>query len=336
MQLFRYLLFPFSIIYFLITSLRNIFFDFNIFKSKSYSTSTIVIGNLSVGGTGKTPMTELLIRLLSTNFKTSVLSRGYKRKSTGFVLANNQSNVEELGDEPYQYFTKFKNINVAVDANRQRGIEQLQNYTNPEVILLDDAFQHRKVKAGFYILLTKFNQLYTQDFLLPTGNLRESIKGAARANIIIVTKCPNDLSIEIQNKIIQNLKPLPHQKIFFATVIYDDFVYNTFDKIPVKSIINQEKILVAGIAYPKPFFDYLYSKNNTILEFPDHHNFSANEIIKLKELAKNKKIITTEKDYMRLNNTLKIENLYYLPIKTKIINNQTLFNEIILNYVRKN
>lgn len=336
LQFLRYILFPFSIIYQMVTSLRNFLYDSNILKSKSYSTPTLVIGNLSVGGTGKTPMTELLIRILSIKIKTAVLSRGYKRKSKGYVLANEQSNVLDLGDEPFQYFTKFKNINVAVDANRQRGIETLLEQTNPDVILLDDAFQHRKIKAGFYILLTKYDQLFTDDFLLPTGNLRESRKGAKRANIIVVTKCPIDLSIENQEKIIQKINPLPHQKVFFTKIVYDDFIYNSMDKIALETIKNQDKILVAGIAFPKPFFEILQSKNDTILEFSDHHHFTVNEIENLKALAKNKKIITTEKDYMRLKDTLKSENLYYLPIKTKIINNEETFNEIILNYVRKN
>lgn len=336
MKILRYLLFPFSIIYQIITNLRNILFDANILKSKYYSTPTLVIGNLSVGGTGKTPMTELLIRLLSSEFKTAVLSRGYKRKSKGYVLANKQSNVLDLGDEPFQYFTKFKNINIAVDTNRQRGIENLMEQTKSDVILLDDAYQHRKVKAGFYILLTKYDQLFTDDFLLPTGNLRESSNGAKRANIIVVTKCPNELSIEKQKFIIHKIKPLAHQKVFFATVIYDEFVYNLKDKIALETIRNEDKILVAGIAFPKPFFQILQSKNDTILEFSDHHHFTTKEINHLYELSKNKKIITTEKDYMRLKDKIKSDNLYYLPIKTKIINNEETFNQTIINYVRKN
>jgi tetraacyldisaccharide 4'-kinase len=337
LQFLRYLLFPFSILYQIITSLRNYLYDQNILQSKSYSNSIIiVVGNLSVGGTGKTPMTELLISLLSLKFKTAVLSRGYKRKSKGFVLANENSKVQDLGDEPFQYFTKFKNINVAVDANRQRGIKNLLDQTQSHVILLDDAFQHRKVSAGFYVLLTKYDQLYTNDFLLPTGNLRESRNGAKRANLIVITKCPNDLSLEKQKNIIQKIKPLAYQKVFFSTVVYDDFVYSSYDKIKIEKIKLEDKILVAGIAFPKPFFNVLKSKNDTILQFSDHHNFTTQEIENLSALSKNQKIITTEKDFMRLKDTLKSENLFYLPIKIKILNNEESFNQIILNYVRKN
>jgi tetraacyldisaccharide 4'-kinase len=189
------LLFPFSILYGWITSIRNFLFDKGIFKSYSFDIPIIAVGNLSVGGTGKTPQIEYLIRLLSPNYKIAILSRGYKRKSKGFVLADPTSNAEILGDEPFQIYQKFPNTIVAVDADRKNGIENLLVLNEkPDVILLDDAFQHRKVKAGFYILLTGYDDLFYSDFILPAGNLRESRSGAKRANVIIITKCPKDIS----------------------------------------------------------------------------------------------------------------------------------------------
>ena len=195
MNLLRKILFPFAILYGLITSIRNFLFDKEILKSYSFDLPIIAVGNLSVGGTGKTPQIEYLIRLLLTKYKVATLSRGYKRKSEGFVLADANANAEILGDEPFQFFQKFPEILVAVDANRKNGIEQLLSQKEkPEVILLDDAYQHRKVKAGFYILLTAYDDIYVDDFMLPTGNLRESRSGSQRADVVVVTKCPPNLS----------------------------------------------------------------------------------------------------------------------------------------------
>jgi len=192
MNFFRKILFPLSILYGLITCIRNILFDNGILKAYSFDLPVIAVGNLSVGGTGKTPQIEYLIRLLSDKYKIATLSRGYKRQSSGFILAEASTTAATLGDEPFQFFTKFPNIHVAVDADRKNGIVQLLlQKDRPEIILLDDAFQHRKVKAGLYILLTSFEDLYVNDFVLPTGNLRESRSGAKRASIIVVTKCPH-------------------------------------------------------------------------------------------------------------------------------------------------
>jgi tetraacyldisaccharide 4'-kinase len=202
MNLLRNILFPFAILYGFITSIRNFLFDKGILKSTSFDIPIIAVGNLSVGGTGKTPQIEYLIRLLSDKYQVATLSRGYKRQSEGFVLASSSSNAEILGDEPFQFYQKFPNIQVAVDADRTNGIIQLLSQNEkPQVILLDDAYQHRKVKAGFYILLSSYGDLYADDFMLPTGNLRESRSGANRANIVIVTKCPKDLSDQDQEQI---------------------------------------------------------------------------------------------------------------------------------------
>jgi tetraacyldisaccharide 4'-kinase len=334
MKLIRKLLFPFSILYWLITSLRNFCFDNGILKSYSFEIPTIAVGNLSVGGTGKSPQIEYLIRLLSSKYKIATLSRGYKRKSEGFVLANENSNAETLGDEPFQFYKKFPEIQVAVDANRKNGIEELlQSKTKPEIILLDDAYQHRKVKADFYILLTTYNDLFVDDYLLPSGNLRESRIGAKRASIIVVTKCPKDLSELKMNQIKEKLSIVANQKLFFSFIDYDDFVYSNSDKIAVAEIKQKEKILLAGIAKPKPFFEFLNSGNDLVLEFPDHHDFSESEIIEIKTKAQDKLIITTEKDFMRLHGKLPENQLFYLPIKSNFIKNKNDFDTTILDFV---
>ena len=334
MNLLRKLLFPFAILYGMITSIRNFLFDKGILKSYSFDLPIIAVGNLSVGGTGKTPQIEYLIRLLSDKYKVATLSRGYKRQSKGFMLAKANSNAAILGDEPFQFFQKFKNIKVAVDADRKNGIEQLLSLPEkPEVILLDDAFQHRKVKAGFYILLTSYGDLYSDDFMLPTGNLREDSSGAKRANVIIVTKCPFNLSQKKQNDIRNRLKLSSNQELYFTFIAYDNFIYGENRKINVNEIQTASKLLVAGIAKPEPFFAYLQDTNDVCLSFPDHHNFTDKDILEIKKLAQNNIIITTEKDYVRLKGSLPNEQLFYLPIQSSFLLKSDDFDKNILNYV---
>ena len=290
-----------------------------------------------MGGTGKTPQIEYLIRLLADKYKVATLSRGYKRKSEGFVLADKNSNAEILGDEPFQFYQKFPNVMVAVDANRTNGIQQLLSQNEKsEVILLDDAYQHRKVKAGFYILLTAYDDLYADDFMLPTGNLRESRSGAERANVIVITKCPKVLSEEKQAEIRLKLKLNCSQQIFFTFIDYDEEIYGSKEKIEVDEIKSEAKLLLAGIAKPKPFFDFLKNENDECLTFPDHHHFSDDDLETILAKANGKKIITTEKDYVRLKDSKLVSQLYYLPIKSTFINHKQNFDGSILNYVEKN
>jgi len=338
MNLLRKILFPFAILYGFITSIRNFLFDKGILKSYSFDVPVIAVGNLSVGGTGKTPQIEYLIRLLSPKYKVATLSRGYKRQSKGFVLADSSSNAAILGDEPFQFYTKFNNIQVAVDNNRKNGIEQLLSQTNkPDIILLDDAFQHRKVKAGFYILLTSYGDLYVDDFMLPTGNLRESRSGAQRANVVIVTKCPATLSLDEQNKIkrflLRRNDKRENQELYFSYIDYDDSVYSEEKSIKVSEIKNMNKLLLAGIAKPEPFFNHLKSKNDDKLVFPDHHHFTENDLLEIKNKAQNKIIITTEKDYVRLKDKLHNKQLYYLPIRSSFIFSGENFDKSITDYV---
>ena len=338
MNLLRKILFPFAILYGLITSIRNFLFDKGILKSYSFEVPIIAVGNLSVGGTGKTPQIEYLIRLLSPNYKVATLSRGYKRQSKGFVLADSTSNAEILGDEPFQFYSKFKNIQVAVDADRKNGIEQLLSQTNkPDIILLDDAFQHRKVKAGFYILLTSYGDLYSNDFMLPTGNLRESRSGAKRANIIVVTKCPANLSLDEQNKIkrflLRGNDKVKNQELYFSYIDYDDSVYSEDKILKVSEIKNVDKLLLAGIAKPEPFFGYLQHGNEECLTYPDHHHFTEKDLLEIKNKSQNKIIITTEKDFVRLKGSVPKEQLFYLPIRSSFLSASENFDKTITNYV---
>jgi tetraacyldisaccharide 4'-kinase len=319
MIILRYLFFPFAVLYGWITSVRNFLFDKGILKSHAFDVPVIVVGNLSVGGTGKTPQIEYLIRLLSPNYKLATLSRGYKRKSTGFILADANATAELLGDEPFQIHQKFPQIQVAVDAHRKNGIEQLLALKDkPDVILLDDAFQHRKVKAGFYILLTSYTDLYCDDYMLPTGNLREYQSNAKRAQVIIVTKCPPDLSVQSQQIIRNKLKPNEDQYLFFSCIGYDEFCYSAVGVVSSISILETDKVLVAGIAKPKPFFDYLKKDADILLEFPDHHDFSATDIDSILQQAAGRPIVTTEKDFMRLQGKIPAQQLFYLPIQSSI------------------
>ncbi len=334
MNFIRKILFPLSILYSAIASIRNFCYDKGLLKSYAFNLPIIVVGNISVGGTGKTPQIEYLIRLFADKYKVASLSRGYKRKSSGFILADSNANAEIIGDEPFQYYTKFPNIQVAVDADRKNGIEQLlSNPIKPNLILLDDAYQHRRVKAGFYILLTSYNELYSDDFQLPTGNLRESCKGAKRANIIVVTKCPSDLSIVEQDNIKDKLAISANQKLFFSTIEFDEYVYSENGKQLVSELQNVDKLLLAGIAKPHTFFAHLQSDKEDCLTFSDHHQFTEKDLLEINNKAQNKIIITTEKDFVRLKGSLPKEQLFYLPIKTKFLFESDNFDKIITTYV---
>jgi len=333
-KLIRKILFPIVPIYYLVTWLRNKLYDLGIKKSMSYKLPVICVGNLSVGGTGKTPMIEYLIKLLKDDFKTATLSRGYKRKTKDFQLANKNSTAESIGDEPLQFYNKFTDdILVAVDSDRQNGIKKLKGLKNkPEVILLDDAFQHRKVKAGFNILLTTYNNPYYSDFVLPTGNLREPKSGAKRANIIVVTKCPNDMNTSEKNRITDMIKAKDYQHIFFSSIAYSNEVFsnNTSKNLEAVSSFT----LVTGIANSEPLVDFLNSRNLKFkhLNYKDHYAFSQQDIL---QLEKQELIITTEKDYMRLKDSIDSERLFYLPIESEMSNKEK-FDKLIIQYLGSN
>ena len=342
MSKLRKLLYPLSFLYGEIVGMRNKAFDKGVLNTTTFSTPTIVVGNLNVGGTGKSPQIEYLIRLLKNEYKTAVLSRGYKRKTKEFQIADINSTADQIGDEPLQFYKKFDDIIVAVDTDRVNGINQLTSQEpKPEVILLDDAFQHRQVHPGFVILLTSFGNLYVDDIVLPAGNLREKKEGSKRAQIIIVTKCPDKLSEEEQFKISKKLKPELDQTVFFTKIKYHDAVVRAKEEIEIGDLKQYKVLLVTGIANPKPLFEFLKNKkiDFTHLKFPDHHDFSSNDKKKIHvafgALKADKKIIlTTEKDYVR-NFSEKDKNIYYLPIQTEFLDNGKDFNKIILNYVQE-
>ncbi|WP_439151471.1 tetraacyldisaccharide 4'-kinase [Winogradskyella sp.] len=331
MKLIRIILFPITPIYFLVTWLRNWLYDVGLKTSKSFDFPVICVGNLSTGGTGKSPMIEYLIRLLKDSKSVATLSRGYKRHTEGFILADDTASAESLGDEPFQFYTKFEGIKVAVDTNRQNGIKMLRTLEDkPEVILLDDAYQHRKVKAGFNILLTAYNQLFCNDIVLPTGNLREPRSGAKRAHAIVVTKCPENLKAEEKENIIKRLRIRDTQQVYFSTIDYSEIVKSLKKELELKSL--PRFTLVTGIANAKPMVNYLSSLGLKFdhLEFPDHYSFKSSDV----EIFKSKTLIlTTEKDYVRLsvNEDLK-EKLYYLPIKI-ILDKEAEFKAMIENFV---
>ncbi len=328
MKNLRKILFPFSLIYAAITSLRNFLYDKNIKKSIGFDIPVIAVGNLSVGGTGKTPMVEYLIRLLSDRYSLVVLSRGYKRKSKGFYLANDITTIEEIGDEPFQYHSKFKNIHVAVNADRVEGVTKiLAALPKTEIVLLDDAFQHRKIKASFYIMLTAYNDLFYNDLVLPAGNLRECKSGVKRANVVVVTKCPKNLS-EAEMLQIKSRIDIDNDKIFFSTINYHQTVTNNVEEIPVIDLKN-DFIAVAGIAKPEYFYEYLNCTKNDCLTFSDHHFFSDQDLKNILQKANGRKIITTEKDYMRLQNQLPKNQLFYLPIEMDFIKEIEQFNNFL-------
>ena len=331
----RKLLYPFSFLYGGVMHLRNKMYDNGIFKATKFNVPVIAIGNLSVGGTGKSPMVEYLIAMLKDDLRVATLSRGYKRSSSGFHLLTGAETAAEVGDEPLQFKNKFPEVHVAVDESRSHGIQKLLEMESPpEVILLDDAFQHRKVAAGLYILLTPYNNLYTDDLVLPAGNLREPQIGAARADVVVVTKCPDKLSEAEQDKVREKLDLKPGQELFFSSIAYGEGVISGKSRQSLEQLQKKHFKLVTGIANPKPLVEFFKKKKLSFdhKAYPDHHNFSASEI---KELQRAKMILTTEKDYMRLKNDIPEGHLYYLPIKSKFLNSEDEFKEMLNEFIEK-
>ena len=352
----KILLYPVSLIYGLIVYFRNRFYDLNIFKSKEFDVTVISIGNITVGGTGKTPHVEYLVDLLKEKFKVATLSRGYKRKTKGFQLVSADSTVREVGDEPLQIKRKFRDIVVGVCENRVKGVEKLlagDDQNSPDVIVLDDAFQHRRITPVINILLIDYNRPLKDDSLLPSGSLRESASQISRANIIIFSKCPPSEVTPIMRRVIQNDIGLkPYQAMFFTTYDYGEIqpVFNApkaGDDFYVQH--SYGILIVAGIAYPRLIPEYLkqFTTEIDMISYPDHHNFTNDDIgvimgrfNKLK--SERKIIITTEKDAVRFAELTDLDeaflrSLYFLPVKVKFLDEEgKLFNKKILNYVGEN
>jgi len=325
MQVFKYLLLPLSWLYLLVTSFRNALYDKGLFKSYTFDVKVICVGNLSVGGTGKSPMIEYLIRQYQHQFEIAVLSRGYKRRTSGFLEVKSDMTADEVGDEPLQFKKKFNFVHVFVDADRKNGIEQIQKlYPKIQLILLDDAFQHRRVKADVNILLTTYDKPFYKDYVLPLGRLRESRRGKQRADVIILTKCPETLSEDEKSKIINKVNPKPNQSVLFSGITYSDKVYSENQAFDFKNFDDFQ--LITGIANPKPLINYLKLNGKTFehQNFPDHHRFTPQELDNLQNL--NKPILTTEKDYTRLVDDID-KDLFYLPIEVELDRNLNLVLE---------
>ena len=345
-------LLPLSWIYGSIVRFRNWLFDIGVKKSKSFALPVISVGNITVGGSGKTPHVEYLVRLLQDKVKIAVLSRGYKRKSRGYVLAEEDTEMKEIGDEPFQMHQKFPDIYVAVDAKRVRGIQHLQDdeeTKDVEVILLDDAFQHRYVKPGINILLVDYHRLIIYDKILPAGRLREPLSGKNRADIVIVTKCPKDLKPMEFRVLTKAMNLYPFQKLYFTCINYDKpiGIFNE-QQLDLESLKDKNVMLLTGIASPKQMEHDLTPmvKTLTSVSFGDHHHFKSKDIDRINEIFESmpepRLIITTEKDAVRLRDSEGLyeivkDNLYALPIKVSFMQDQEEnFNEKIISYVRKN
>jgi len=351
----KFLLYPLSWLYGISVSFRNQMYDLNLLKSREFDVPIISIGNITVGGTGKTPHVEYLVNLLKKKFEVATLSRGYKRKTTGFKIVETVSTAIEVGDEPLQIKNKFPNVTVAVCENRVVGAEKLLDLSNeiiPDVVLLDDAFQHRRITPGINILLIDYNRQIKDDTLLPVGRLRESSTQMRRANIIIFTKCPNEITPIMRRILMKDVGLMPYQKLYFTTLSYQKLepvfsaekLGNSFYKEKIFSIL-----IVTGIASPMLVHNYLkqFSKRAEILSYPDHHNYSSDDIFSITQKfesinSKNKIIITTEKDAMRLKDCDNLTDeikaaLYYLPVKVKFLDDEgKSFNKKIFNYVGEN
>jgi tetraacyldisaccharide 4'-kinase len=349
-------LYPCSLIYGMITGFRNFLYDTGILPSHEFHIPVICVGNITVGGTGKTPHTEYLVELLRGKFRVAILSRGYKRISNGFQVATATSSVKDIGDEPLQIYRKFPDILVAVDRNRVNGVQTiLKEYPETEVIILDDGFQHRSLTPGLSILLSDFNRPVDKDHLVPYGNLRENKKNIKRADVILITKSPGNISPINQRIILKNIEKAPYQDLFFTTISYKDplpvFENNTSAKFHIEDSTPEKRgaVLITGIAVPEPFRKYLdkYFGEIIHLNFTDHHHFSENDLEKIVTAwnglkSPYKVAITTEKDAVRLREFTNIAEsvkmaFYYIPVGVSFLNEgKHDFDNLIFDYVRKN
>ncbi|MBR2234214.1 MAG: tetraacyldisaccharide 4'-kinase [Prevotella sp.] len=346
-------LLPLSWLYGAAVGIRNFCFDVGLLKSQAFDVPVIAVGNITVGGTGKTPHVEYLVKMLREKFHVAVLSRGYKRKTSGYLLATNNSTMNDIGDEPMQMKSKFPDISVAVDKKRVRGIQRLTDDDEQlDVVLLDDAFQHRYVKPGINILLVDYHRLIIYDKLLPAGRLRESMKGKNRADIVIVTKCPKSLKPMEFRLITKAMNLYPYQHLFFTTLHYADLrpIFAQASNIALSDLKGRHVLLLTGIASPRQMQEDLapYASNITPLTFADHHDFSQRDVQRINDAfaqmtAEGKLIVTTEKDATRLQLTEGLSDevrrhLYALPVDIQFIQEEQAqrFNDIITGYVQKN
>ncbi len=348
----KLILFPLSWVYRFIVASRNFLYEAKILKQHEFEVPIISVGNITVGGTGKTPLAEYLVELLNPQFKVAYLSRGYKRKTKGFMLANSTSGVFEIGDEAAQIKLKFPDLTVAVCENRVKGINNLLSNKALEIdlVILDDAFQHRRVKPGINILLIDYTRPLSTDRLLPSGRLREPASAHLRSNLIVFTKCPSQLPPIEQRIIKNNLKLRPYQNLFFTSIVYGEITPAIQGRSLFFDDLKKYKVLlITGIAHPTPLLDHLENSVGTVthVAFSDHYNFTYKDISQLADTfyqidSKNKMIITTEKDLSRIRSIPDLpepfsNNLYYIPIQIRFLDHtKELFNRKIKNYVTEN
>ncbi|MBT1702564.1 tetraacyldisaccharide 4'-kinase [Chryseosolibacter indicus] len=339
--MFRFLLFPFAVLFDLVTSIRNSLYERGYKPSASFDLPVISVGNLAVGGTGKTPMIEYLIRLLSKHYKIATLSRGYGRETSGIRIAANTDSASTIGDEPFQLYRKFgESVKVCVGEERALAIPFIIDQAEEtEVILLDDSFQHRKVKPSFQVVLTDYNNLFTKDWLMPVGRLRESRRGIDRADVVVVTKCPPELGNEEMLEIEKSIRQYTSKPVFFSVIRYGDPVaINTYSKI------DERVILVTGIANHKPIEDYVAKHFKLIHHFlfPDHHSYTNEDLKKITAFAEkeNAMVLTTEKDAAKLDSppfayAYDYIPFFYLPIQSEFLKNGKDFDEMVLSVVKQ-
>lgn len=346
MKNLRWLLLPFSLIYGLVVIVRNWLYDGGLLKSRQFTIPVICVGNLDVGGSGKSPMTEYLIRLLKTHNKLATLSRGYGRTTRGFLTATTTATAAEIGDEPSQFKHKFPDVTVAVCEDRATGIQNLKKDHN--LVILDDGYQHRAVKLDFSVLMFDYGKIYDPHWLLPAGNMREPFSGRWRADILVVSKCPENISIAEQTSIAERLEPLPFQALFFTSIAYQPLQDMNGKKAHNSPDANTTVFLLTGIANPVPLVRYIKSITPHIIHhnYPDHHRFSLKNIAKLADefeacTAQKKVIITTEKDAQRLGEhelRASVEKLpvMVLPVSVSFLNNSGPgFDQLVTAYVRE-
>lgn len=333
----RVLLFPFAVIYDFITRVRNRLYDQGMKPSTGFDIPIISVGNLAVGGTGKTPMVEYLIRLIKPHHPVATLSRGYGRRTTGIRIAAEKDNADLLGDEPWQIHRKFPDVTVAVGEDRVYAVPALLDAApRTEVIVLDDAFQHRRIKPGFQVLLTEYARPFYRDYLLPAGRLRESRKGAARADVVVVTKCPPSLSAEEKAAMRASIGKYTHSPVFFSTIRYGDVVPFGGHDLPLR----RKVILVTGIANAKPLKTYLAGKFEVIrhMDYADHHRYTSKDIEQIRAMVTDDvSVLTTEKDMVKMDALTKTATpplpLFYLPIEMGFVEDGKEFDAMVVEKV---
>lgn len=342
MKRLQLLLYPFALVYNAVTAVRNLLFRLGIKKETSFDLPVIAVGNLAVGGTGKTPHVEYLLGFLMRNYRVAVLSRGYKRQTQGYVLADENASVQSVGDEPLQIKKKFPRATVSVCEKRVEGINRLlKEDLKPDIILLDDAFQHRYVKPGLRILLSDYNRPYRKDFVMPAGRLRENRLGARRADIVIMTKCPDSISEQTFSAMREKIERTAKADVFFTKIAYAGMKdVHTGKDAAVESLKRKRILLLTGIANPTPMVEYVqnYTKETSLLSFPDHHHFTDKDIADIRDRYKENFdcILTTEKDAMRLeSDDFTNIPLYYLPIGIRVLEDkEEEFKAVVETFIK--